>query len=167
MQTVRINARNSCSPLTKTVIDRSGRYRCLGVTDVVGVLPFIKMNEKKEKQLAHDIDTISDDIRKKYRALKHGILEEEKTLTKSYKPILGTLLYDMYYVEVDECFFKIKNHVYVKYHDYGLNVLLICKSSLLSVLCAFALELFAHARNGFFTTVARASTVEDVYKRQI
>ena len=48
------------------------------------------MDEKK-KQLARDIDTISDEILKKYRALKHGICDEEETLTKSYKPILEPL----------------------------------------------------------------------------
>ena len=51
---------------------------------------YIEMDEKK-KRLARDIDTISDDIRKKYRALKHGIREEEATLSKSYKPILEPL----------------------------------------------------------------------------
>ena len=45
------------------------------------------MDEKK-KPLARDIDTISNDIRKKYRALYHGICEEDETLTKSYKPII-------------------------------------------------------------------------------
>ena len=48
------------------------------------------MDEKK-KRLARDINTISDDIRKKYRALIHGIREEEETLSKSYKPILEPL----------------------------------------------------------------------------
>ena len=47
--------------------------------------------DDKKKRLACDIDTISDDIRKKYRALKHGIREEEASLSKSYKPILEPL----------------------------------------------------------------------------
>ena len=45
----------------------------------------------KRQQLALDIDTIMNDIRKKYRALKHEICEEEETFTKSYKPILKPL----------------------------------------------------------------------------
>ena len=47
--------------------------------------------DEKEKRVIRDIETISDNIRKKYRALKYGIREEDEKLTKSYKPILEPL----------------------------------------------------------------------------
>lgn len=47
--------------------------------------------DDKEQQLIHDIDVISDNIRKKYRTLKHGALESDEMLHKSYKPILEPL----------------------------------------------------------------------------
>lgn len=49
------------------------------------------MDDKKEERLSKDIDEISRNIRKKYRALKLGIQESDDLLTKSYKPILEPL----------------------------------------------------------------------------
>jgi hypothetical protein len=44
-----------------------------------------------EKQLTQDIDAISKNIRRKYRALKRGVRESDDLLTKTYKPILEPL----------------------------------------------------------------------------
>jgi hypothetical protein len=49
------------------------------------------MAMNKEERLTYDIDTISDNIRKKYRALQHGIRESDEKLRKNYKPILEPL----------------------------------------------------------------------------
>ena len=54
------------------------------------MLTLYKMGDNEER-LTRDIDEISDTIRKKYRALKHGIRESEELLTKTYKPILTPL----------------------------------------------------------------------------
>ena len=45
----------------------------------------------KEERLVYDIDTISDNIRKKYHALQHGIRESDETFRKNYRPILEPL----------------------------------------------------------------------------
>ena len=45
----------------------------------------------KEERLAYDIDTISDNIRKKYHALQHGIRESDEKFRKNYRPILEPL----------------------------------------------------------------------------
>lgn len=45
----------------------------------------------REQQLIREIDVISNNIRKKYRALKQGVLESDEMLHKSYKPILEPL----------------------------------------------------------------------------
>lgn len=47
--------------------------------------------DDKDQQLIRDIDAITNNIRKKYRALKHDIMESNEILHKSYKPILEPL----------------------------------------------------------------------------
>ena len=47
--------------------------------------------DEKEKRVIRDIETISNSIRKKYRAVKYGIQEKEEKLTRSYKTDLGTV----------------------------------------------------------------------------
>ena len=44
-----------------------------------------------DKQLTQEIDAISDNIRQKYRALKHDLRESDEALTRTYKPILKPL----------------------------------------------------------------------------
>lgn len=46
---------------------------------------------KEEQQLTYDIVKISDNIRKKYRALQQDVRESEENFRKNYKPILGPL----------------------------------------------------------------------------
>ena len=41
--------------------------------------------------MTHEIDAISDNIRQKYRALKHDIRESDEALTRKYKPLLEPL----------------------------------------------------------------------------
>ena len=50
-----------------------------------------RQKKKKKEQLTIDIDEVSNNIRKKYRALKYGESEKEELLKKSYKPILDPL----------------------------------------------------------------------------
>ena len=66
------------------------KYTCSDVDSLVDLPAFVKMDDK-EKRVLPDIETISNNIRKIYRALKYGIQEEEEELTRSYKPILEPL----------------------------------------------------------------------------
>ena len=48
------------------------------------------MDDKKEERLSKDIDEISRNIRKKYRALKLGIQESDDLLSKSLQTDIRT-----------------------------------------------------------------------------
>lgn len=45
----------------------------------------------EEKRLTRDIDEISSNLRRKFRALKHGARDSYELPTKSYTPILEPL----------------------------------------------------------------------------
>lgn len=51
----------------------------------------LTLYKMEEESLTRDIDEISDNIRKKYRVLKHGLIESDQLFRKSYKPIIDPL----------------------------------------------------------------------------
>ena len=60
------------------------------------------------ERLERDIEEISNNIRKKYRDLKHGIRASEELLTKTYKPILTPLEMISHKLEGEEAVLKKK-----------------------------------------------------------